>query len=107
VKGIDVVFDGVDYNPGKLWNRELEKWSRGFRRANNPNTQEVLADKQQLEKVLRQQLGDGGYTTVHRFALASDLTYYSARKLLNAWCEGENPKLLKTRQGQVFIYTEV
>lgn len=107
VTGRDVVFDGVDYNPGKLWNKELEKWSRGFRRANNPNTQEVLADKQQLEKVLRQQLGDGGYTTVQSFALASNLTYYSARKLLNEWCEGENPKLLKTKQGQVYIYTEV
>ena len=107
VTGRDVVFDGVDYNPGKLWNKELEKWSRGFRRANNPNTQEVMADKQQLEKVLRQQLGDGGYTTVQSFAIASNLTYYSARKLLNEWCEGENPKLLKTKQGQVFIYTEV
>ena len=107
VTGRDVVFDGVDYNPGKLWNKELEKWSRGFRRANNPNTQEVLADKQQLEKVLRQELGDGGYTTVQRFAIASNLTYYSARKLLNEWCKGENPRLLKTKQGQVFIYTEV
>ena len=44
VKGRDVVFDGVDYNPGKLWNKELEKWSRGFRRYDNPNTQEILAD---------------------------------------------------------------
>lgn len=107
VKGMDVVFDGVDYNPGKRWNKELEKWSHGFRRANNPNTQEVLADKQQLEKVLRHQLGNGGYTTVHRFALAANLTYYSARNLLNDWCKGENPKLLKTKQGQVYIYTEV
>ena len=104
---MDVVFDGVDYNPGKLWNRELEKWSRGFRRAENPNTQEILSDKQQLEEVLRKQLGNGGYTTVRRFDLASKLTYYSARKLLNDWCEGENPKLLKTKQSQEFIYTEV
>ena len=52
-------------------------------------------------------LGDGGYTTVQRFAIASNLTYYSARKLLNEWCKGENPRLLKTKQGQVFIYTEV
>lgn len=107
VKGKDVMFDGVDYNPGKRWNMELQKWSHGFRRTNNPNTQEILADKEQLENVLRQQLGNGGYTTVRRFALASNLTYYSARKLLNEWCEGKNPKLLKTKQGQVFIYTEI
>jgi hypothetical protein len=26
--------------------------------------------------------------------------------LLNDWTEGPHPKLLKTRQGQTFIYTE-
>ena len=107
VKGIDVVFDGVDYNPGKLWNRELEKWSNGFRRYNNPNTQEILADKQKLETMLISLLGDGGYTTVRHFARVSKLTYYSARKLLNEWCEGQNPKLLKTKRGQEYIYTKI
>lgn len=103
----DVAFDGVDYNPGKLWNKELAKWSRGFRRAENPNTQEILADRQKLEAILRGLLKDDGFTTVSSFAKASRLTYYSARKLLNAWCEGENPKLLKTKRGQELIYTEV
>ena len=105
VKDRDVRFDGVDYNPGKLWNEQLEKWSRGFRRFENPDTQEIMADKQQLEAILRQLLGNGGYTNVRRFAFASRLTYYSARKLLNEWCEGENPKLLKTKRGQEYIYT--
>jgi hypothetical protein len=88
VKGRDVAFDGVEYNPGKLWNKELEKWSNGFRPANNPNTQEIVANKQTLEEVLRTQLGDGGYTTVRWLALGSKLTYYSARKVLNEWCQG-------------------
>ena len=101
----DVVFDGVEYNPGKRWNKELEKWSHGFRRAENPNTQEIMADKQQLEKLLNQLVGNGGYTTSRQFARVSKLTYYSASKLLNEWCKGDNPKLLKTRQGQVYIYT--
>lgn len=105
VTGHDVVFDGVEYHPGKRWNRELEKWSNGFRRYENPDTQQIMADKQQLEEVLRKQLGDGGYTTVSRFALSSHLTYYSAKKQLNEWCQGENPKLLKTKQGQEYIYT--
>jgi hypothetical protein len=107
VTGRDVVFDGVDYNPGKRWNRELEKWSRGFRPADNPNTQKIMADGQKLEEVLRSQLSNGSYTTVHRFAWGSKLTYYSARKLLNEWCQGENPKLLKTRRGQEYIYTAI
>lgn len=105
VKDFDVRYDGVEYNPGKLWNTELEKWSRGFRRYENPNTQEIMADRQQLEVVLRKLLDRDGYTTVRRFAQESTLTYYSARKLLNEWCEGENPKLLKTKQGQYHIYT--
>ena len=107
VKGHDVVFDGVEYNPGKRWNIELEKWSNGFRRYDNPNTQEIMADKQQLEEVLSKLLGNGGYTTVRRFALFSKLTYYSARKQLNEWCEGKNPKLQKTKQGQEYIYTAI
>lgn len=107
VTGRDVVFDGVDYHPGKLWNKELEKWSHGFRPADNPNTQEIMADRQKLEEVLRSQLGNGGYTTVGRFACGSQLTYYSARKLLNEWCQGDNPKLLKTKRGQEYIYTEI
>ena len=107
VTDADVRFDGVDYNPGKLWNAELEKWSHGFQRFENPNTQQIMADKQQLEAVLRQQLGDGGSITVKRFAWAAHLTYYSASKLLNEWCKGENPKLLKTKRGQEYIYTAI
>lgn len=107
VRDGDVSFDGVEYNPGKLWNVELEKWSHGFRRYENPNTQEIMANRQQLEEVLSKQLDKSGYTTVRGFAFASKLTYYSARKLLNEWCEGQNPKLLKTKRGQEYIYTAV
>ena len=107
VTGRDVVFDGVEYNPGKLWNKELEKWSHGFRRAENPDTQEIMADRQKLEALLDQLVGNGGYTTARQFARLSKLTYYSASKLLNEWCEGDNPKLLKTKQGQLYIYTVI
>lgn len=102
----DVAFDGVDYNPGKLWNREFEKWGDGFCRWENPNTQVIMADKEHLEAVLRQLLERDGYTTVNRFARATNLTYYSARKLLNEWCKGDSPKLLKTQRSKEFIYTE-
>ena len=81
VTGRDVVFDGVEYNPGKLWNKELEKWSHGFRRAENSNTQEIMADKKKLEELLNKLLGDGGCITATQFARASKLTYYSASKL--------------------------
>ena len=102
----DVAFDGVDYNPGKLWNREFEKWSDGFSRWENADTQAIMADKEHLETVLRQLLERDGYTTVNRFARATALTYYSARKLLNEWCKGNCPKLLKTQRSKEYIYTE-
>ena len=107
VDGKFVRLDNVDYNPGQLWNHEMSKWCRGFRRANNPNTQELLANQEQLETVLYRALERyHGYVTVGMFAYHSGLTKYSARKQLNRWTEGENPKLLKTRRGKEDIYTE-
>jgi hypothetical protein len=108
VKSRDVRFNGVDYNPGKRWNEELERWSSGFRRIENVNTQELLANKNRLEDVLQSCLQRyNGYVTISSFAFSSGLTYYSARKLLNQWTQGDNPKLLKTRRGQEYIYTEI
>ena len=108
ITGRDVRLDGVDYNPGKLWNKELEKWNDGFRPAGNPNTQELLADKDRLEQKLRDTIRKfNGYVTVGIFSRQSGLTYHSARKLLNDWCEGDNPKLLKTQRGKEYLYTEI
>ena len=48
-----------------------------------------------------------GFTTVRSFAYYAKLTQYSARKQLNEWTMGENPKLMKSRMGQQDIYTEI
>ena len=70
--------------------------------------EELLADKKRLDDFLQNCLQRyNGYVTVGAFARTSGLTYYSARKQLNQWTEGENPRLLKTRRGQEFIYTEI
>jgi len=108
VKDRDVRLDGVEYNPGKLWNREMEKWHDGFRRYDNPNTQELMADKEKLEQMMRECIKKyHGYITAGMFARYTGLTLYSARKQLNEWTEGENPKLLKTPRGKEHIYTEI
>ena len=108
VKSHDIRFNGVDYQPGKRWNEELSKWGNGFRRVDNVNTLELLADKNRLDELLKNCLHRyNGYVTVGLFARASGLTYYSARKQLNQWTQGDNPRLLKTRRGQEFIYTEI
>ena len=108
VKDRDVRLEGVEYNPGKLWDKEMKKWLDGFRRHQNPDTQEILADKEKLEQEMRDCIRKhNGYITAGMFARYTGLTLYSARKQLNEWTKGENPKLLMTPQGKEHIYTEI
>lgn len=108
VKDRDVRLDGVEYNPGKLWDKEIKKWLDGFRRYHNPDTNEILADKKKLEQLMRDCIQKhNGYITAGMFARYSGLTLYSARKQLNEWTKGNNPKLLKTAHGKEHIYTEI
>ena len=107
VKDRDVRLDGVEYNPGKLWDKEIKKWLDGFRRYHNTDTQEMLADKDKLEQLMRECIQKhNGYITAGMFARYSGLTLYSARKQLQEWTRGENPKLLMTPRGKEHIYTE-
>ena len=108
VKDRDVRLDSVEYKPGKLWNREMEKWHDGFRKAETANVQEMMADKAKLEQMMRECLErHQGYITAGMFSRYSGLTLYSARKQLNEWTKGDNLKLLKTPRGKEHIYTEV
>lgn len=107
VRDSDVEIDGVDYNPGKIWNKSIEKWlDNGFLRVDNPNVQEQLEDKEHLEQALNTCL-KRGCVTVSQYAVHANLSHYTARRLLNEWTEGENPRLLKTRWGRTDIYTEI
>ena len=108
VKDRDVRLEGVEYNPGKMWDREIQKWLDGFRRYQNPDTRAILADKEKLEQVMRECIQrHHGFVTAGIFSRASGLTLYSARKQLNEWTKGDNPKLLKTPRGKEHIYTEI
>ncbi len=103
-----VRLDGVEYNPGKLWNTEMAKWHDGFRRYQNPDTQEILADQEKLEQVMRKCLAENhGYITASMFARCSGLTLYSARKQLNEWTIGERATLMMTPMGKTHIFTEI
>jgi len=108
VKDRDVQLDGVEYNPGKLWEKEIKKWLDGFRRFQNPDTKEILADKDKLEQEMRECIQrNNGYITAGMFASYTGLTLYSARKQLDEWTKGQNPKLLMTPRGKEHIYTEI
>lgn len=108
VKDRDVQLEGVEYNPGKLWEREIGKWLHGFRCHKTPDRQEIMADKQRLEQVMRDCIQrHHGYITAGMFSRDSGLTVYSARKQLNEWTLGDRPKLLKSTRGKQHIYTEI
>jgi hypothetical protein len=79
----------------------------GFTRVEPLYSSEPLADMPKLEEKLQQMLDRRGFVTVETFRVATGLTYHAARKLLNGWTTGENPKLLKTRQGSAYIYTQI
>ena len=108
VKTTDVLFEGIEYKSVKEFEKSVLSNLRGFRRANNPNVQQLMADEDHLNKALQANLERyHGYVTARSFAHSANITYYSARKQLDKWCEGEHPRLLKTKQGQEYIYTEI
>ena len=108
VKTADVLFEGIEYKSVKEYEKSVLSNLRGFRRANNPNVQQLMADEDHLNKALQTNLERyHGYVTARSFAHSANITYYSARKQLDKWCEGEHPRLLKTKQGQEYIYTEI
>ena len=107
VKDSDVVLDGVEYIPGKHWDEAIKKWLfNGFTRVENPNTQALVNDTEHLEHALKECLKHG-YVTAKSFAYYASLTQYSARKQLEAWTTGNNPRLMRTKMGQSYIYTEL
>ena len=108
VKTYDVQFEGIEYKSVKEFEKSVLFWLDGFRRANNPNVQKLMADEDHMNKALQENLKRyNGYVTARSFAYFASITYYSARKQLDAWCKGENPRLLKTKRGQEYIYTEL
>ena len=67
-----------------------------------------MADKDHLNKALKKNLElYHGFVTARSFSYYANITYYSARKQLDEWCKGENPRLLKSKRGQEYIYTEI
>ena len=107
VRNSDVELERVDYNPGKIWNKAIGKWLfDGFLRAPNPNVQALMQNPEHLEKALKECMKKG-YATTRSFAYHANITLYSARKQLEAWTKGENPKLMKTKMGQMHIYTQI
>lgn len=110
IKHDDVELKGIDYRPTKQFEKELdlEIGSDGFRYIRKPLSSRIMNNIQHLEEALQKSIrANNGYTTVASFAYYSHLTEHSARKQLNLWCTGENPKLHMSRVSHAHIYTEI
>jgi hypothetical protein len=110
VRHTDVELEGIDYKPYKPFEKNLgfaiEK--DGFRYVHKTTSSKLLENQLQLEKALKRSIeANNGYTTVASFAQFSGLTEYSARKQLDRWCHGDNPKLRMSRISHAHIYTEI
>ena len=110
IKHDDVELQGIDYQSTKPFEKELEKeiGSDGFRYVRVPVSSRIMNNKEHLEKALQESLkANNGYTTVRSFSYFSGLTEHSARKQLDHWCYGNNPKLQMSRVAHAHIYTEI
>lgn len=110
IKHDDVELKGIDYRPAKQFEKELdiEIGSDGFRYVRKPMSSRIMNNIQHLEEALQKSIrANNGYTTVASFAYYSHLTEHSARKQLNLWCTGNNPKLHMSRVSHAHIYTEI
>ena len=106
----DADIDGIEFRIAKDFEKNMKYAvaSDGFRYIRKAQSSLILNNIQHLETALQKSLkANNGYTTVASFAAFSGLTTHSARKQLNRWCHGDNPKLQRSRISHAHIYTEI
>lgn len=106
VGSTDVELQGIEFTPTREFVEKVARWTCGFRPVGNPDTQKLAADTAHLERALGRCISERGYADVRAFMRHSGLTYHSARKQLDQWCQGDRPRLLRTKMGGTYIYTE-
>lgn len=104
----DVMIDGIDFRYNKMFKNEIDRWLVGFERIENQHKSlEQVGDTNALEQALQDCLTNYGHVTIRQFSSTSKLSYAAAHKQLDAWTLGDNPRLLRTKIGQQYIYTEI
>ena len=106
----DVQLDGIQFRVTKSFKKSLksEIGSDGFRYLRKPLSSRLMVKEAHLLKSLQKSIdSNNGYATVATFAFYSGLTDYSARKILDHWCYGNEPRLKRSKYGRVTIYKKV
>lgn len=103
VRGIDVMFNGIEFTPSKDFIKQVERRQRGFRMSDEPVGNEQMHDSQAMEVALRKSMRNG-YTTVGRFQVFSKLKYNSAKRYLESLCQGDDAQYYRYREGRTWHY---
>ena len=105
VRGVDVVFAGIDFTPSKDFVQQVERRQMGFRKSQEQVGNAQMNDSAAMEVALRKSLRNG-YTTIQRFAVFSGLKYNSAKRYLEALCQGDDAQYYRYREGRTLHYAQ-
>lgn len=101
----DIYFDTITFTPHKDFLMEVGRYVRGFHRATDLCGNSQMYDKELMLSILNKYLNDRNpMITARQFQAVSGLSYFSARKYLDALCGEENPVIRRTRVGKTYVY---
>lgn len=108
VRNDDVYLKGIGFEPSKEYVDEVDGMTNGYRHTPFPSSLPLAGEEEHLLNALRLSIdGQGGYTTVSTFKMFSHLSDYAARQVLDRWCEEPRPRLMRSKIGRTYVYTEI
>ncbi len=103
VRGSDVMFAGIEFKPSKDFVKEVKRRQQGFRKSNDQVGNAQMYDEKAMDEALRKSIYHG-YITIKRFQVFSGLRYNSAKRYLDALCQGEDARLYCYHEGRTWHY---
>ena len=103
VLGSDVMYAGIEFIAAKQFVKDANCGRLGFRRKQGKVGNSQMHDPVEMDKALRQS-AVMGHVTIKRFMYYSGLKYPSAKRYLDSLCAGDNPRLLRYKDGRMWHY---
>lgn len=104
VTGRDIMYGGIEFTPSKELVQAAGENREGYRKLGGIVGNSQMYDPKAMEEALRKSMALG-YTSVRIFMKYSNLKRDSAQKFLDSLTQGENPRLLRVKNGRSYIYT--
>ena len=100
----DICFSNVEFTPSKRFLEAADQNKEGYRWEKTVVGNSQMYDQAAMEEALRKSLRSG-YTTVSGFMMYSGLKRDSAQKFLDSLTKGDDARLIRRRNGRMFVYT--